>query len=141
MYNHLLVNANSPSLAKIVQHLPLNTLSYHNNSIPPTTLLLPVPSGPPLNLVAVSTSSHSAFLSWDPPSTLQRNGIIVGYLVHTVAESGRQSNHSVETTYFNVTAASITPYTTYYSMVAAKTVNGTGPFGEMATVRTLEDGM
>jgi len=97
-----------------------------------------IPSGPPLNLVAVSTSSHSAFLSWSPPSTLQRNGIITGYLVHTVAESGRQANYSVESTHYNMTAV---PYTTYNVLVAAKTVNGTGPFGEMATMRTLEDGM
>jgi len=97
-----------------------------------------VPSGPPLNLVAVSTSSHSAFLSWDPPSTLQRNGIITGYLLHIVAASGRQFNYSVETTHYNFSAV---PYTMYNVWVAAKTVNGTGPFGEMATVRTLEDGM
>jgi len=97
-----------------------------------------VPSGPPLNLVAVSTSSHSAFLSWSPPSTLQRNGIITGYLVHIVAESGRQTDYSVETTHYNINAV---PYTMYNVWVAAKNVNGTGPFGENATVRTLEDGM
>ena len=113
-------------------------LSTTNNSIFHSQLSSPVPSGPPLNLVAVSTSPHSAFLSWDSPSTLQRNGIITGYLVHTVAESGRQANYSVERTHYNMTAV---PYTSYNVLVAAKTVNGTGPFGEMATMRTLEDGM
>ena len=99
-----------------------------------------VSSAPPLSVVAVASSPHSVFLSWDPPSTLQRNGIITGYQVRViVAESGRQFEHTVETTYYNVTT-SITPYTTYNLAVAARTVNGTGPFSNMTTVRTLEDG-
>ena len=125
----------------LCSHTCSSIFSATNNNIIYQQLSSPVPSGPPLNLVAVSTSSHSAFLSWSPPSTQQRNGIITGYLVHIVAESGRQSNYSVETTHYNFSAASITPYTMYYSLVAAKTVNGMGPFSEMATVRTLEDGM
>ena len=99
-----------------------------------------VPSGPPLSVIAVANSPRSVFLSWDPPSTLQRNGIITGYQVRViVAESGRQFEHTVEITYYNVTA-SITPYTTYNLALAARTVNGTGPFSNMTTVRTLEDG-
>ena len=57
-----------------------------------------------------------------------------------MADSGRQFEHTVETTYYNVTT-SITPYTTYNLAVAARTVNGTGPFSNMTTARTLQDGM
>ena len=93
-----------------------------------------------MSVIAVANSPHSVFLSWDPPRTLQRNGIITSYQVRViVAGSGRQFEHTVETTYYNV-IASITPYTTYNLAVAARTVNGTGPFSNMATVRTLEDG-
>ena len=99
-----------------------------------------MPSGPPLSVIAVASSPHSVFLSWDPPSTLERNGIITSYQVRViVAESGRQFEHTVETTYYNVTA-SITPCTTYNLAVAARTVNGTGPFSNITTVRTLQDG-
>ena len=99
-----------------------------------------MPSGPPLSVIAVASSPRSVFLSWDPPSTLQRNGIITSYQVRViVAESGRQFEHTVETTYYIVTA-SITPYTTYNLAVAARTVNGTGPFSNITTVRTLQDG-
>ena len=102
---------------------------------------LSVPSGPPLSVIAVASSPRSVFLSWDPPSILQRNGIITGYQVRViVAESGRQFEDTVETTYYNVTT-SITPYTTYNLAVAARTVNGTGPFSNMTTARTLQDGM
>ena len=93
-----------------------------------------------MSVIAVANSPHSVFLSWDPPRTLQRNGIITSYQVRVIAaENGRQFERTVETTYYNVTA-SITPYTTYNLAVAARTVNGTGSFSNITTVRTLQDG-
>ena len=40
-----------------------------------------VPSGPPVNVTVKIESSTSIFISWQPPETLQQNGIITSYRI------------------------------------------------------------
>ncbi len=84
-------------------------------------------------------SSTALTLAIEEPLPEHRNGIITGYLVRVT----RASNGSVQeqsSTHAAVTVSSLTPYTQYFVDVAARTVNGTGPFSERYEVTTLEAG-
>lgn len=98
---------------------------------------LPVPSGPPVNLSVQSTSSVSITLSWGLPIPAHRNGIITGYTMRiTLLASQTRTEYS--TTHTSYTVGSLRPYTSYSCVVAARTINGTGPFSNVTEVRTQE---
>lgn len=89
--------------------------------------------------MSIVPSSTALTLTIDKPLPEHQNGIITGYLVRvTQASNGnRRQRTSTDAT---VTVSSLTPYTQYFVNVAARTVNGTGPFGESYEVTTLEAG-
>ena len=103
-------------------------------------LSLTVPSGPPLMFNAIAQSSQSIILVWEPPSPEDQNGLIVGYTINiTDLETGERYQHLSTST--NITIGSLTPFTTYICIIAARTNIGIGPFSTVVTVQTLEDGM
>lgn len=63
----------------------------------------------------------------------------MGYLVR-VTQASNGNRRQVTSTDATVTVSSLTPYTQYFVNVAARTVNGTGPFSESSEVTTLEAG-
>jgi len=76
---------------------------------------------------------------WDLPLAEDRNGIIISYLINvTGIETGEQLQLTSDSESVNVTA--LTPYTTYFCIVAASTVVGTGPFSRGVSIQTLEAG-
>ena len=96
----------------------------------------PVPSGPPLSVVAVLSTPYSITLSWSLPRSTDRNGIITGYTMRVTAASSTIFQGS--TTATSYTVSSLSPYTRYNCSVAAKTIIGTGPFSHRASVQTKE---
>ena len=96
----------------------------------------PVPSGPPLGITAVSSTPYSILLSWSLPRSIYRNGIITGYTMNVTAASSVIFHSS--TTANSYTVGSLSPYTRYNCSVAAKTVNGTGPFSRIVLAWTQE---
>ena len=98
-----------------------------------------VPSGPPLNLRAES-SSVSAILRWDPPAEKDQNGVITGYLIkyHLTSDPSSQMTRTVGA----VTQSSLDNLmtkVTYSFTVAAINSNGTGPDATMVMFTTIPD--
>ena len=79
-------------------------------------------------------------LSWDPPNFEDRNGAIIGYLINiTSAHTNETTEYASNTT--TLTLSTLSPYITYYCIVAARTSVGTGPFTPVLTLQTSPIGM
>jgi len=102
-------------------------------------LFLTVPSGPPQAVVANVIDLRNLYIVWDPPPAEDQNGIIISYVVNvTGVETGEQIQLTSHSESVEVTA--LTPNTTYFCIIAASTVVGTGPFSRSVSVQTLETG-
>ena len=98
-----------------------------------------MPSGYPQNFEATATSSRMSTLSWNPPDLEDRNGNIIGYVINiTNAYTNETSEYTSNTT--ALTLSTLSPYTTYYCIVAARTSVGTGPFTLVLALLTSPDG-
>ena len=102
-------------------------------------MYIPVPSGPPLDIVAEVNSSRVILLQWSPPLPTEQNGIIIGYKVNVTPIVGEEK-FSYETMDNDLYVLGLTPHTTYECIIAARTSVGTGPFSEIVTVQTSEEG-
>ena len=100
--------------------------------------VLPVPSGPPTNFTLSLLSSTSIQLSWDPPLSEERNGIVRQYIVHVELPVGEILSYTTSSNSYAVSG--LRPYTTYFFSVAALTV-GAGPPTERIVAQTITDGM
>lgn len=98
------------------------------------------PSGPPLNVKALTMSSTSILVEWSPPSELDRNGIITHYIVKY---SSLDSESSINTTdnATQILVRNLRKYTNYSFTVRAVNKIGVGP-PSVDNVRntTSEDG-
>ena len=101
-----------------------------------------VPSLSPREVMVESQNPASLMVSWRPPAHRGRNGPIVGYTIN-YAENGSSDVMSINvngTKERTVTISELTPYVNYAVIVAAMTVNGTGPFINSSVVgRSGED--
>lgn len=96
------------------------------------------PTGPPENIIA-SESSRSISLEWDLPRLEDRNGIITNYVIRvTNIRTSVESESTTSSTSYTV--GSLSSCTTYSVVIAARNVNGTGPFSAINEVQTAEDG-
>lgn len=103
--------------------------------------ILPLePSGPPLNVKALTTSSTSILVEWSPPSELERNGIITHYVVKYISPDSESSINTTD----NATQLLVTnlrKYTNYSFTVRAVNEIGVGPPSvDDARNTTSEDG-
>ena len=100
-----------------------------------------VPSSPPQNIMVISITPASLRVSLQPPLEVHRNGPIIGYVIQytRVGTSDTLSmNANSGTTH---TISGLVAYVNYSVIVAAMTVNGTGPFSDPPVVgRSGEDG-
>ena len=100
-----------------------------------------VPSSPPQDVMVESHNPASLNVSWRTPGQRHRNGDITDYMINytRVGSSDMMSVHvTSETTY---TISGLVAYVNYTVIVAAMTVNGTGPFSDPPVVRRSgEDG-
>ena len=77
-------------------------------------------------------------LSWDPPLSQQRNGIIRQYLIVVEPSGGEQTSLTVSPT-SGYTVSALRPFTSYRFSVAAVTI-GPGPLTESIQLETFADG-
>ena len=99
-----------------------------------------MPSGYPQSFEAAATSSKTSTLTWDPLNFEDRNGIIIGYVINiTSAHTNETTEYASNTT--TLTLTTLSPYTTYYCIVAARTTVGTGPFSPVLRLQTSQSGM
>ena len=93
-----------------------------------------VPSSPPRDVTVESVNPASVMVSWQPPIRIDRNGPIVGHVIQytRVGSSDMMSvNVTSGTTH---TISGLVAYVNYSVIVAAMTVNGTGPFSDPPVV-------
>ena len=104
-----------------------------------------VPSLPPHDVMVESHNPASLNVSWRRPAQRHRNGPITGYMINYIrVGSSDMMNMSVpgETSGIKViTISQLVTYVNYSVIVAAMTVNGTGPFSDPPVVgQSGEDG-
>ena len=100
-----------------------------------TIIVSAVPSGQPQTLI-FSTTSHTLTLSWSPPLSSQRNGVIISYLI--TYSSGGSIINSTRTSSTSLTISGLQPFTNYTCSVRAATIVGDGP-ATMLDIVTSED--
>ena len=99
-----------------------------------------VPSSPPQNVMVTSVNLASLNVSWQPPSQINHNGPITGYVI-LYARVGSSDmmfvNVNSGTTH---TIPGLVALAEYSVIVAAVNVNGTGAFSDPVTGRSGESG-
>ena len=115
------------------------------------------PSGPPTSVVVHVASSTSLELSWGLPALVERNGVVLGYVVTIADQAHSISNqynisgthltvHGISTKHFtdsNLRAISLVglhPFKEYLIAVRAWSDYGLGPQSNIVTAQTPEDG-
>ena len=83
------------------------------------------PTASPLNVTSITTST-SVMVTWDTIECIERNGIIIGYVVEFQEQGGDRI--PAEAVGQNFTASGLNPATQYTFQVAGINSNGTGPF-------------
>ena len=99
-----------------------------------------VPSSPPQNVTVTSVNPASLMVSWQPPPMIDHNGPITYVIQYTRVGSSDMMSVNVNsgTTH---TISGLVAYVDYSVTVAARTVNGTGPFSNPPVIgRSGEDG-
>ena len=98
-----------------------------------------VPSSPPKNVMVTSVNPASLRVSWQPLPIISHNGPITGHVIqYTRGGTSNMMNVNSSTTQ---TISGLVPYVDYSVTVAARNVNGTGPFSNPPVERRSgEDG-
>ena len=95
-----------------------------------------VPSSPPQNVMVTSVNPASLRVSWELPSTINYNGPITGHVIrYTGGGTSDMMNVNSGTTY---TISGLVAFVDYLVIVAARTVNGTGPFSNAVVQKSGE---
>lgn len=84
------------------------------------------PSGPPLNVKALTKSSTSILVKWNPPNELDRNGVITHYVVN-YSSLGSEASINTTNNATEILVTGLKKYTTYYFTVLAVNKIGVGP--------------
>ena len=92
-----------------------------------------VPSSSPQNVMVTSVNPASLMMSWKPPPMIDHNGPITYMIQYTRVGSSDMMSVNVNsgTTH---TISGLVAYVDYSVTVAARTVNGTGPFSDPPVV-------
>ena len=91
-----------------------------------------------LGTVTPSVTSRNIMVTWDTIECIERNGIITGYTVVFQEQGGANvSGNTVDRTF---SAGGLTPGTNYTFQVAGVNDAGTGPFTDITTITTDEEG-
>ena len=104
-----------------------------------------VPSSPPRDFMVESHNLALLNVSWRPPAQRHRNGPIIGYMINYIRVGSSDMMSMRVTGEINrttiITISGLVAYVNYSVIVAAMTVNGTGPFSDPPVVgRSGEDG-
>ena len=100
-----------------------------------------VPSSPPQSVMVESHNPASLMVSWQLPVRRDRNGDITGYMINYTRVGSSDMMSVTVTSGTTRTISGLVAYVNYSVVVAAMTVNGTGPFSDPPVVgRSGEDG-
>ena len=103
-----------------------------------------VPNAPPDNVQAITSSSTTILVTWDPVPEIDRNGIITQYEVEFNQSTFNEISTSNLTTtngpQLMVELEGLEEYVEYTVRVRAFTSVGPGPFSVAMVNRTLENG-
>ena len=102
------------------------------------------PASPPINIVTSSPSSTAINVRWEEVPSIDRNGIIIEYEVcYQPLEtfSGTIMKKVVNVSDFFLELTDFEEFVEYNISVRAFTSQGPGPFSDVITQRTQEDGM
>ena len=99
-----------------------------------------VPSSPPTRVAVSALSSTSIVISWDLPPPEGRNGDIIGYIINVTNLDSGVIQQITAAAVTNITIPNLRPFTIYVATVSARTAVGMGPFSNVRSVQTLEDG-
>ena len=102
-------------------------------------VILQEPTEAPFVDVDPIVTSRSVNVTWDVIECIERNGIITNYTVVFNELDGTAIPGEVMGQSF--TATELTPYTSYTFQVAGVSINGAGPFSDVTTILTDEDGL
>ena len=101
-------------------------------------LTFSAPSAPPQNLTGYAASPTIIYLSWNPPPTIDINGILQHYWIG-VQESETGRSWSFIHVEGEIAVGSLHPYYNYWCRVSAYTI-GLGPYTNQIVVQTQEAG-
>ena len=103
-----------------------------------------VPSAPPDNVQALTSSSTAILVTWEPIPEIDQNGIITQYEVEfnqsTFNEISTSNLTTTNGTQLMVELEGLEEYVEYSVRVRAYTSVGPGPFSVAVVNRSLEDG-
>ena len=100
-----------------------------------------VPSSPPQNVMVTDRDPASLMVSWQPPPPIDHNGIITSNMIqYTRVDTSVMMSVNVNSGTTQYTISGLVAYVDYSVIVAARTVNGTGPFSDPVIQRSGEDG-
>ena len=80
-------------------------------------------------------------VTWGTIECIEHNGIITGYTVVFQEQGGANVPGSVNTVDRTFSATELTPFTSYTFQVAGINDVGTGPFTDIITITTDEEGL
>lgn len=99
------------------------------------------PSAPPQHVSGEVFNSSAITVRWQSPPFNRQNGVVVNYTVNIVEQiTSRVLIITTNGPHTEMFVTSLHPYYIYEFAVAAETV-ALGPYSEINTVRTDEDGM
>ena len=100
------------------------------------------PSAPPQNVTTMVIGLTSISVSWNPPPIPDQNGDIIGYqlVITNVNRSSSLVNVVNVTNMTSYVAINLQEFEVYSFEIAAMTVIGLGPFSDVVTNQTFEDG-
>ena len=96
------------------------------------------PSSPPVDVVLTAINSRTLSITWSPPPTDQRNGIIREYMV-TVTETDTEMTVNYTSNSTSLILSSLHPFYTYHLTLAAYTIQY-GPSSALFNITMPEDG-
>ncbi|XP_067022800.1 receptor-type tyrosine-protein phosphatase delta-like isoform X6 [Acropora muricata] len=98
-----------------------------NSSTVMNTTFQAAPTGPPLNVRALTISSASISLFWMPPEPEEQKGPITGYSIFVKGDSESTKHFKVAAGLMAYNATGLRPYTNYTFQMHALNVMGVGP--------------
>ena len=99
-----------------------------------------VPSSPSQNVTVTSVNPASLMVSWQPPLPIDHNGPITYMIQYTRVDTSIMMSMNVNSGTTQYTISGLVAYVDYSVIVAAMTVNGTGPSSNPVIGRSGEDG-
>ena len=108
------------------------------------SLIRIAPASPPSSVSAAALSSTSIQVNWTEVPAIDRNGVITQYEVEynqtTFTEVTMYNTTVVNSTMFTTVVTGLEEYVEYSIRVRVYTSVGPGPYNDVVTVTTNEDG-